>query len=155
MASLNKVMLIGNLGKDPELKYTPGGQAVATFSLATTRQWRDKDGNNQEDTQWHNIKVWARQAEIAQQYLKKGRQIYVEGRIETRSYDDKEGNKKWFTEIISDRFLMLGSKRDEAGGSGETADYDPAADQSSRPASRGYSSSPPKPPAGEDDDLPF
>ncbi|MEW5702881.1 MAG: single-stranded DNA-binding protein [Candidatus Zixiibacteriota bacterium] len=153
MASLNKVMLIGNLGVDPELKYTPGGQAVATFRIATSRQWKDKDGNSQEDTQWHNIKVWGRSAEVAQQYLKKGRQIYVEGRIETRQYDDKDGNRKYFTEIVSERFLMLGSKRDDTGG-GEV-DYDAAADSASRPASRGYSSPAPKPPAGEDDDLPF
>ena len=114
MASLNKVMLIGNLGKDPELKYTPSGHAVATFSMATTRQWKDKEGNKQEDTQWHNIKVWGRQAEIAQQYLKKGRQIYAEGRLETRTYDDKDGNRKWFTEVNVQQFLMLGSKRDDA-----------------------------------------
>jgi len=146
MASLNKVLLIGNLGKDPELKYTPGGQAVATFSLATTRKWRDKEGGDKEDTQWHNIKVWGKQAEIAQQYLKKGRQIYVEGRLETRTYDDKDGNRKWFTEVvisgIDSRFLMLG-RRDEGAGGG---DYNASA-----PATQGA----PAPPAGEDDDLPF
>lgn len=153
MASLNKVMLIGNLGKDPELKYTPGGQAVATFSLATTSRWKDKEGNNQEDTQWHNIKVWSRQAEIAQQYLKKGKQVYVEGRIETRSYDDKEGNKRWITEIIAHNFLMLGSKRDDGAGPSEP-DAEPSA-TASRSTARGYGAAPPQPASGEDEDLPF
>jgi len=143
MASLNKVMLIGNLGKDPEMKYTPSGQAVATFSLATTSKWKNKEGNAQENTQWHNIKVWGRQAEIAQQYLKKGRQIYVEGRLETRSYDDKDGNRKWFTEVIAMQFLMLGNKRDDAGGGG---DYGGGA---------GQPQPQPSTPMGEEDDLPF
>lgn len=146
MASLNKVMLIGNLGKDPELKYTPSGHAVVSFSLATSRRWRDKEGNNQEDTQWHNIKVWGRQAEIAQQYLKKGRQIYVEGRLETRTYDDKDGNRKWFTEVVAQNFLMLGSKRDDAGG----GDYggQPQPDYGNQPQ-------PSTQMGGDDDDLPF
>jgi single-strand DNA-binding protein len=147
MASLNKVLLIGNLGKDPELKYTPGGQAVATFSLATTRKWRDKQSNeDREDTQWHNIKVWGKQAEIAQQYLKKGRQVYIEGRLETRSYDDKDGNRKWFTEVVlsgfDGRFLMLG-RRDDA----------PSGDYAGSGAPAGQAA--PAPPVGEDDDLPF
>ena len=148
MASLNRVELIGNLGKDPELKYTPSGQAVATFSLATTRKWKDKEGNGQEDTQWHNIKCWGRQAEIAQQYLKKGRQIYVEGRLETRSYDDKDGNRKWFTEVVANNFLMLGSKRDEGGGGGDYPDAppEPSANQSHPQPSTSMA---------QDDDLPF
>lgn len=154
MASLNKVMLIGNLGKDPELKYTPGGQAVATFSLATTRKWRDKEGGDKEDTQWHNIKVWGRQAEVAQQYLKKGRQIYVEGRLETRQYDDKEGNRKYFTEIVVEQFIMLGGKRDDAGAGGGGADtsYD---ENAAQPSGRGYSAAPKTSMGVEDEDLPF
>lgn len=144
MGSLNKVLLIGNLGKDPELKYTPGGQAVTTFTLATTRKWRDKEGNNQEDTQWHNIKIWGRQAEVAQQYLKKGRQVYIEGRIETRTYDDKDGNRKWFTDINVQQFVMLGSRGDDAPG-GDMGS--PSAGQSA-PAAPGA-------PAATDDDLPF
>lgn len=149
MASLNKVILIGNLGRDPELKYTPGGQAVTTFTLATTRRWRDKEGGNQEDTQWHNIKVWARQAEVAHQYLKKGRQIYVEGRIETRSYDDKDGNRKWFTEIVAQQFLMLGSKRDEGA---PAEDYGSPAPAGPAPAPSG---DPGGGPPGGGDDVPF
>lgn len=112
MSSLNKVMLIGHVGKDPELKFLPGGQAVTTFSLATSRQWKDKDGNKKEDTQWHNIKCWGKQAETAQKYLKKGKQIYVEGRIETREYE-RDGQKKYYTEIVMFDFKFLG-KRDEA-----------------------------------------
>jgi single-strand DNA-binding protein len=144
MASLNKVMLIGNLGKDPELKYTPGGAAVATFSLATSRKWKDKEGNDKEDTQWHNIKVWGRSAEVAQQYLKKGRQIHVEGRIETQKYDDKDGNRKYFTEIVCERFLMLGSRGDNAGSGGGDYGGDAPASQAA-----------PAPPVGQDEDLPF
>lgn len=118
MASLNKVLLMGNLGRDPEVKYTSSGQAVATFTMATNRRWKDKEGNSQEDTQWHNIKMWGRSAELAQQYLKKGRTIFVEGRIETRTYDDKDGNRKWFTEIVCERFQFVGSRGDDAGGGG-------------------------------------
>ena len=148
MASLNKVMLIGNLGKDPEMKYTPSGHAVVTFSLATSRRWRDKDGNNQEDTQWHNIKVWGRQAEIAQQYLKKGRQIYVEGRLETRTYDDKDGNRKWFTEVVAQNFLMMGNRGDSGGGGGDYSGGQPQPDYNNQPQ-------PSTQMGGDDDDLPF
>jgi len=143
MASLNKVMLIGNLGKDPEVKYTTSGQAVATFSLATTRKWKTKEGEMQEDTQWHNIKVWGRSAEIAQQYLKKGRQIYVEGRLETRSYDDKDGNRKWFTEVVAMQFLMLGNRGDDSGGN-----YGGG-------GGMGQPQPQPSTPMGDEDDLPF
>lgn len=115
---LNKVFLIGNLGRDPELRSIPSGQSVATFSLATTRRWKDRDGNRQEETEWHNIVCWGRQAEVAGQYLQKGRQIHVEGRIQTRSWDDRtSGEKKYRTEIICDNFQMLG-KRDGGGGGG-------------------------------------
>lgn len=151
MASLNKVMLIGNLGKDPELKYTPGGQAVATFSLATTRKWKDKEGNEKEDTQWHNIKVWGRLAEIAQQYLKKGRQLYVEGRLETRQYE-QDGQRKYFTEVVVDingNFVMLGSKRDDAG-SGTEPPY-----EGSQSPAREYTTAPKSAVGGDEEDLPF
>jgi single-strand DNA-binding protein len=140
MASLNKALLIGNLGKDPELRYTPSGKAVAIFSIATTNQWKDKDGQKQERTDWHNIVVWGRQAEIAKDYLRKGKQIYLEGRIQTRNYDDKDGNKRWITEIVADRFLMLGRKGD----SGAADEFPPPPAESSAPAA-----------AGNDDDLPF
>jgi single-strand DNA-binding protein len=116
---INKVILIGNLGRDPELRSTPSGQQVASFSLATTRKWKDRDGNRQEDTEWHNIVCWGRQAEVAGQYLTKGRQIYVEGRIQTRSWDDREtGEKKYRTEIVCDNFQMLGRRSDYEGGGG-------------------------------------
>ncbi len=147
MASLNKVMLIGNLGKDPELKYTPSGHAVATFPMATSRRYKDRDGNQQEDTQWHNIKVWGRQAEIAQQYLKKGRQIYAEGRLESRSYE-QDGVRKWFTEVVVFNFVMLGSRRDEGGGGGGYSGQDSPPDYGNEPQ-------PSTSMGGEDEDLPF
>jgi single-strand DNA-binding protein len=108
---LNKVILIGNLGRDPEVRSTPSGQPVARFTLATNRKWRDKGGQRQEKTEWHNIVVWGKQAEIAGQYLTKGKQIYLEGRIESSSWDDRQtGEKKYKTEIICDNFQMLGGR---------------------------------------------
>jgi single-strand DNA-binding protein len=108
---LNKVILIGNLGRDPEVRSTPSGQPVARFTLATNRKWRDKGGQRQEKTEWHNIVVWGKQAEIAGQYLTKGKQIYLEGRIESSSWDDRQtGEKKYKTEIICDNFQMLGAR---------------------------------------------
>ena len=116
---VNKVILIGNLGKDPEVRSTPSGQSVASFSLATSRRWKDKSGNRQEETAWHNIKVWGKQAEIAGQYLKKGKQIYLEGRIEYQTWEDRQsGEKKYRTEIVCDNFQMLGSRGDFEGGGG-------------------------------------
>lgn len=108
MASVNKVILIGNLGKDPEFKYTPGGQAVATFSLATTERFADKGGQRQERTEWHNIVAWGKLAELSNQYLKKGRSVYIEGRITTRSWDDKDGVKKYKTEIVANTLQFIG-----------------------------------------------
>ena len=109
--SLNKVMLIGNLGKDPELRYTTSGVAVATFTLATNESWRDQDGNTQERTEWHNIVAWRKLAEICGEWLKKGKKIYIEGRIQTRSYDDKNtGTRRYITEIVADNMIMLDSR---------------------------------------------
>ena len=120
--SLNKVMLIGNLGKDPELRYTSSGVAVATFSLATNESWKDQDGNTQERTEWHNIVAWRKLAEICGEWLKKGKKVYIEGRIQTRSYDDKNtGTKKYITEIVADSMIMLDSK-----GSAENGPAQPA-----------------------------
>ena len=114
---VNKVLLIGNLGRDPEVRTTPSGQSVASFTLATSRRWKDRDGNRQEQTEWHNIVVWGKQAETASQYLTKGKQIYVEGRIQTRSWDDKtSGEKKYRTEVVCDNFQMLGSRGESGGG---------------------------------------
>jgi single-strand DNA-binding protein len=106
--SVNKVILVGNLGKDPEVRYTQTGSAVANFSIATSEQWNDRDGKKQERTEWHNIVVWGKQAEHCGQYLSKGRQVYIEGSIRTRSYDDKSGNKRYVTEIIAQRIQFLG-----------------------------------------------
>ncbi len=118
--SVNKVILVGNLGKDPEVKYTPSGTAVAKFSLATNERYKDKNGEWQDRTEWHNIVAWQRTAEIAGEYLKKGRTVYVEGRLRTDSWDDKEtGQKKYRTEIVVENLVLLGGGRgegDEAGG---------------------------------------
>ena len=114
---LNKVMIIGHLGRDPEMRALPSGQQVANFSLATSRRYKDRDGNRKDETEWHNIVVFGKQAEIAGQYLTKGKMVFVEGRIQTRSWDDKESGKKQYkTEIICDNFQMLGSKGDGGGG---------------------------------------
>jgi single-strand DNA-binding protein len=117
MASLNKAMIIGNLGADPELRYTASGQAVTTLSVATNERWKDKDGNEQDRTEWHKIVVWGKTAEHCGKYLTKGRTIYVEGRIQTRKYDDKEGVTRYSTEIVADRVTFLGG-----GGGGEGAE---------------------------------
>jgi len=110
MIGVNKVILIGNLGRDPELRYLPNGDSVVKFPLATGARWKDKNGQLQERTDWHNIVAFRRQAEICNEYLKKGSPVYVEGRIQTRSYDDRDGNKKWITEIIAQSVRMLGRK---------------------------------------------
>lgn len=147
--SVNKVILIGRLGKDPELKYTQSGRAVANFSLATDRSWKGQDGQKQRDTTWHNIVVWGKRAEVVKEYLAKGQQIYIEGRIDNRSYDDKEGNKKYISEVVLEDFAFLGSKGDSPGGGGPGGGGSAPSDQPD--------SSPP-PPSGEasdDDDLPF
>jgi single-strand DNA-binding protein len=122
--SLNKVMLIGNLGKDPEVRYTASSVPVATFSMATNESWQDQDGNTQERTEWHNIVTWRKLAEICHQYLRKGSKIYIEGRIQTRSYDDKNtGVKKYMTEIVASNMIMLDSK--EAGSGSSSSSYMP------------------------------
>ena len=138
MRGVNKVMLIGNLGKDPELRYTTSGVAVATFSLATSDSWKDQDGNMQERTEWHNIVAWKKLAEICGEWLKKGKKVYIEGRIQTRSYDDKNtGSKKYFTEIVAETMIMLDGKGSSESGSGSRT-----SEESSAPAVR-------------EDDLPF
>ena len=123
MSSLNKVMLIGRLGKDPEIRYTPDGSPVANFSLATSEFWTDKGGTRQERTEWHNIVAWNKLADLAKRYLVKGRQVYIEGRIRTRDWDDKDGNKRRTTEIIANQLVLLGSRPEgmEAGGAGASS----------------------------------
>ena len=140
---VNKVILVGNLGRDPEVRTTPSGQPVASFSLATNRRWRDREGNRQEQTEWHNIVCWGRQAEIAGQYLTKGKQIYVEGRLQTRSWDDKQsGEKRYRTEIVCDNFQMLGTR-------GDMGSSDAYSSRGAAAASQVADAGP------EDDDIPF
>jgi len=108
MGSVNKVILVGNLGRDAELRYTPGGAAVATINMATTDVYKDKEGQKKEDTQWHRVVLWGRTAESLHEYLTKGKQIYVEGRLQTRKWTDKDGVEKYTTEIRGDRIVLLG-----------------------------------------------
>jgi single-strand DNA-binding protein len=111
MASVNKAIIIGNLGKDPELKYTPQGKTVCNFSVATSESWKDASGQKQEKTEWHNILCWGKTAELAGQYLKKGRSCYIEGKIQTRSWDDKDGQKRYKTEIEAQNITFLGGDK--------------------------------------------
>jgi single-strand DNA-binding protein len=145
---VNKVLLVGNLGRDPEVRSTPSGQPVATFTLATNRRWKDKNGQRQEQTEWHNIVVWGRLAEVAGQYLTKGKQIFVEGRLQTRSWEDRQtGEKRFRTEIVADNFQMLGAR-------GASEPESPGA-----PAPSGAPGGPTYDEGGfggpEDDDIPF
>lgn len=144
--SVNKAILIGNLGQDPELRYTPGGKAVCSFSLATTERWTGQDGQKNESTTWHNIVAWGRQAEVIKEYLSKGRQVYIEGRIDNRSYEDKEGVKKYRSEVVVQNFQFIGSRGGEGGGGGGQRQQDSGEENQSMPTeSQG----------GQDDDLPF
>ena len=146
MASYNKVILVGNLGRDAELRYTPGGAAVAKFSLATTETWNDKSGQKQERTEWHNIDIWGKQAETLTEYLRKGKQVYVEGRLQTDEYTDKEGIKRKSTKIRGDRIVLLG------GGGGGRGGYARDESEGSR-APAGGAEAPAEPLT--DDDIPF
>lgn len=133
-------MLIGNLGKDPELRYTTSGTAVASFSVATNESWKDQDGNQQERTEWHNIVAWKKLAEICAEWLKKGKKVYIEGRIQTRSYDDKNtGAKKYITEIVAENMIMLDSRGSDFSSQGQQA---PSAVEDTQSS-------------GKNDDLPF
>ncbi|MCY4598554.1 MAG: single-stranded DNA-binding protein [Acidobacteria bacterium] len=122
MGSVNKVILVGNLGRDAEMRYTQGGTAVATLNMATTEVWNDRtSGQRQEKTEWHRVVVWGKQAETLSEYLLRGRQIYVEGRLQTRQWDDRDGNKRYTTEVRADRVVLLSSRGGEPGRSGEPA----------------------------------
>ena len=121
MASVNKVILLGNLGRDPETRYTTGGDAVTNLRIATSEQWKDKSGEKQERTEWHTVVLFGRQAEIAGEYLKKGRSVYIEGRLQTRKYTDKDGVEKYATEIVADRMQLLGGREGGSGGDTEFA----------------------------------
>lgn len=118
MASLNKVMVLGNLGQDPELRNTASGKAVTTLRIATTDSWLDQSGQKQERTEWHSVVVWGRQAELCKQYLSKGRTAFVEGRLQTRKWQDKEGNDRYSTEIVADRVQFIGGSGGGGGGGG-------------------------------------
>ncbi len=144
MGSVNKVILVGNLGRDAELRYTPGGAAVAKFSLATTEKWTDKSsGQLQERTEWHNIDLWGKQAETLSEYLRKGKQVYIEGRLQTDEYTDKEGIKRKATRVRCDRVVLLGG----GGGRGTDRGTDRGGDHATAPAE-------PTEPLS-DDDIPF
>ena len=160
MASVNKVIIIGNLGRDPEVRYTPNGSAVCNVSVATTRQWKAKEsGDKVEETEWHRVVFYDRLAEIAGEYLKKGRSIYVEGRLKTRKWQDKDGAEKYTTEIIAEEMKMLGGREGMGAGaddSGEPSGYGNRAQPASRPAAAARPA--PKSSTGfdnMDDDIPF
>ena len=160
--SVNKVILVGRLGRDPETRYTGGGQAVANFSLATDSSYKDKNGERQKRTEWHKLVVWGKQAEIAQQYLKKGSLIFVDGRLQTREWQDKEGQKRTTTEIVVNDFRMLGSRAEgaaaSAGGMGGSASRGGDDMEShSAPADDAYGAggAAPAGPEISDEDIPF
>jgi single-strand DNA-binding protein len=134
--TVNKVILVGRLGADPELKYTPSGQARASFNLATNAVWKDQEGNQQERTDWHRITAWGKLAEIMGEWLKKGSYVYLEGRLQTRSYEDTNGVKKYITEVVANDMEMLGRKGEAGGGAKAPSDAE-------------------IPPPEEEDDLPF
>jgi single-strand DNA-binding protein len=153
--SLNKVLLLGNIGRDPEVRYTASGKAVATFTLATSQRWRDQDGNDQERTEWHRIVAWGRLGEICGEYLSKGKQIFIEGRIQSREWEDQDGNKRTTVEVIANDMIMLG------GGGYSSRDVD---ETTSRPSSRQPRSQAESPKRSDDsrsyppppeDDIPF
>lgn len=158
MASINKVILIGNLGRDPEVRYAPSGSAICNITLATSRNWKNKDtGERQEDTEWHRVVFFDRLAEIAGEYLKKGRPVYVEGHLKTRKWTDKEGVEKYTTEVIADQMQLLGGR--EGMGGGDDGGGREERPQRSAPASRPAASKPAsKSSTGfddMDDDIPF
>jgi single-strand DNA-binding protein len=164
MASVNKVILVGNLGRDPEVRYMPNGEAVCNFSIATTENWKDKSGVKQEKTEWHNIVMYRKLAEIAGEYLKKGRPVYVEGRLQTRKWE-KDGVTRYTTEIIGDNMQMLGSKGDGGGASYDGGQADAPEDFNQAPQRQSSNQSAPAAntgaPAGGaafdnfEDDIPF
>jgi single-strand DNA-binding protein len=148
MAGVNKVILVGNLGSDPQVRYTPGGQAVANFNIATSERFNNKAGEKEERTEWHRIVAWGKLAEICQQYLKKGKQVYIEGRLQTRQWEDQQGQKRQTTEIVAQTMQMLGRAGEGGGPGGGGGDF---------PASQDFGSAEPAPQGASttDDDLPF
>lgn len=159
MAGVNKAILVGNLGRDPELRHTPNGQAVVNFTLATSESWTDKSGERQERTEWHRIVVWGKLAELCNQYLSKGRTVYVEGRIQTREWEDKDGNKRYTTEINASTVNFIGSRQGGGdsdgsyGGGGNGGNSGGRSSGGGAPGG-GFSSGSPDP-GPPDDDIPF
>ena len=141
---INKVILIGNLGKDPEIRYTQSGAAVVNFSIATTERWKGQDGQQQEQTEWHNIVAWKRLAEICSEYLNKGSKVYIEGKLQTRKWQDKDGNDRYTTEIVARDMQMLTPRGASSGGGDGYGD-----------SSGGYNDLPQEPPPNTGDDVPF
>lgn len=166
--SVNKVILVGNLGKDPELRYTPSGTAVVNFPLATSENFKDRDGNRQEKTEWHNIVAWRQLAEICGKYLHKGKQIYIEGKLQTRKWQDKNGVDRYTTEIVADSMQMLGRAGEDAG-SGQGQNYARNDNRSDYARQNSYQNNnyadsgaqtqspgaPPEPSFNPDDEIPF
>ena len=163
MASVNKVILIGNLGRDPETRYTTGGDAVTNLRIATTETWKDKSGEKQEKTEWHTVVLFGRQAEVAGEYLKKGRPVYIEGRLQTRKYTDKEGVEKYSTEVVGDRMQLLGGREGGGGGGGGDAEFSSGSGPGARSgggggggsAKSGGGAAKKSHPDDLDDDIPF
>jgi len=145
MAGVNKVILMGHLGRDPEIRYTPDGKAVASLSIATSETYKDREGNRQERTEWHRTTLWGKTAEIAGEYLRKGSMVYIEGRIQTRKWTDKDGQDRYTTEIVGDRLQMVGGRRENAGNP----------DSPSHTGGGGGGDMGPMPDADFDDDIPF
>ena len=160
MSSVNKVIILGHLGKDTELRYTPGGQAVTSFSVATSDKWTDKQGQKQEKTEWHNIVVWSKLAELANQYLRKGNKVYVEGKLSTRSWEDRDGTKKYKTEIVAENIVFLERNNQQQGYQAPQQQYQqPQQDYGQQPQGDYQYPQPQEsfgaPPVPPEDDLPF
>ncbi len=155
MGSLNKILLIGNLGKDPELRYTPDGLAILRFSMATTEYFNDKSGAKNERTTWHNIVVFGKTGQNIANYLSKGKQVFIEGKINNRSYDDKEGNKKYITEVVATNIVLLGAKGGGGGNVAETADENIRTEGGYTVQGGNQESSYGSAGQQEDDDIPF
>lgn len=155
--SVNKVILVGRLGQNPEVRYTPSGAAVANFSVATNETWTDKNGQKQERTEWHRIVVWGKLAELCQQYLAKGRQCYVEGRLQTREWTDKDGQKKYSTEVQAQTVQFLGGERGAGAGTGAGNYQQNSSNDYGSPMnpSFGGGNSPQSEPSFTEDDIPF
>jgi single-strand DNA-binding protein len=151
MASINKVILIGNLGNDPEVRFTQQGTCVATLSIATSERWKGKTGEMEERTEWHRVVLWNRLAELARDYLAKGRSVYIEGKLQTRKWEDNQGQTKYTTEVVGQTMQFIGSKSDSTGSGGG---YNQSPSSGSKASNQSSNNDEP-PPFGEDDDIPF